>query len=121
MAVQIEIEINRCDAPTLVINTGGFGDVGERAVAVVSVEDVLSEVCDVKFSVAIVIDIACCCGHAVSGVAGARDVSDIGKPSISIVAIEGVSCTAGRRAFIGQVDNDVRRFGVSCTVGRRAL
>ena len=91
MSIQIEIEINRRDAPTVVINTGGFGDVGERAVAVVSVERILSEVCDVKISVAIVIDIRCGGGHAVSRVASARDFSDIGKASISIVAIKGIS------------------------------
>ena len=99
MSVQIEIEIDSCDAPTVVINTGGFGDVGERAIAVVSVEGIFSKVCDVKISVAIVIDIRCGGGHAVSRVASARDFSDIGKASISIVAIKGIGGFSGRRAL----------------------
>src|SRR5262249_25859252 len=80
---------------------GSFADVGERAVAVVVVEDVLSVVGDVEIGVAVVVVVAD--AHALSppGMNQAGYLGDIGESAIVVVAIEMVGGRlAGRECLV---------------------
>ena len=90
ITIYIKIEIDGCDTPEIVINTGDFSDICKGAVPIVSVECVLPKVSDIEIGITIIINIACSGCHPVPCVPCSRNLGNVRKTSISIVAIEHV-------------------------------
>ena len=91
ITIYVEIEIDGCDTPEIVINTGNFSDICKSAVPIISVECVLPKVCDIEIGITIIINIACSGCHPVTCVPCPRNFGNVRKTSISIVAIKHVS------------------------------
>ena len=73
-------------APTQVIDPGLDGDIGERPVAVVVIENVMSEVCDVEVLEAVIIVVTDSDSHSVTHVPDSGFFSYVHEPELSSLA-----------------------------------
>ena len=76
-AIAVVIQERRAGAPSGIIHPGLAGDVGEGAIAVVVVQDVVPDVCHVQIEKPIVVIVAGRCPHAVADVTDARTLGHI--------------------------------------------
>ena len=93
----------------VVVEAGGFGDVGEGAVAVVAIEDDAAEAADEEVGEAVVVEVADGCAHRPAGIADAGFVGDVGEGAVVVVVVEGAAgFLAGERhgdaGGVGEVD-----------------
>ena len=106
MAVAVVIDEGAASAPGFAGagDAGFFADVGERAVAVVVVEDVFSVVGDVEIFAAVVVVVADADALAPAGVQQAGFLGDVGERAVVIVVVEMVRWRASFCARDGVIE-----------------
>ena len=71
-------------------NAGFIGDVGERAVAIVVIKDIASELGDKEIGEAVVVVVAPNAAEAIAGAGDAGFVGDVGERAVAVVVIKRV-------------------------------
>jgi hypothetical protein len=107
VAVRVHVEPGRRRPPRRVADAGARRDVRERAVAVVPVQNVRSQVGHVEVRIAVVVVVARRDAVAPSTVAGARTLGDVREASLAVSAKEPVRLTLVRRAIVGGAVDEV--------------